>query len=357
MKRYHIAVIPGDGIGKEVVPEGLKALKAIAECHGGLDFQFEEFPWGCEYYLKTGSMMPQDGLDILKNYDAILFGAVGSPGVPDYISLWGLLLPIRKTFDQYVNLRPIQLLPGVSGPLRDKGPEDIDFVVVRENTEGEYAGAGGRIHVGTSYEVALQTGVFTRHATERIIRYAFELARERGRRKRLTGITKSNAWNYGMVFWDEVFKEVGRDFPDVEARLMHVDAAAMMFVLHPEEFDVVVGSNLFADILTDLGAAIQGSLGLAPSANINPERKFPSLFEPTHGSAPDIAGKGIANPIGTLWSIKMMLDFLGEAEAADVLMNAIKQVLLEGKVRTPDLGGTSTTQEVGGAVCRLIKKG
>jgi tartrate dehydrogenase/decarboxylase/D-malate dehydrogenase len=353
MNRLSIAVVPGDGIGTEIMAEGLKVLNKAAEVHGGLAFDFCTYPWGCQHYLRTGKMMDDDGLSILKDSQAILLGAVGAPGlVPDHVSLWGLLLPIRKTFNQYVNLRPIKLLAGVPSPLVGKGPEHIDFVVVRENTEGEYAGVGGRVHRGTPYETAMQTAVFTRTGTERIIRYAFELARSRSRQKRLLSVTKSNACNYSMVFWDEVFREVGREYPDIEQVQAHVDAASMYLITKPEWFDVVVASNLFGDILTDEGAAIQGSIGLAAGANLNPEKKFPSMFEPISGSAPDIAGKGIANPIAMIWSGAMMLDFLGYPELNNLIIRAIERTLVDpAGPRSRDLDGTATTAEMGDAVC------
>ncbi len=353
-KEYRIAVIPGDGIGKEVVPEGCKVLKAIEQVVGDFHLHLEEHPWGSEYYLKHGRMMPRDALKILEDYDTIYLGAVGMPGmVPDHVTLWGLLLPIRKGFEQYVNLRPIRLLPGLVGPLRNKGPEDIDFVCVRENTEGEYSGVGGRVHGGTPYEVALQTSVFTRHAVERVIRFSFELARKRSKKK-LTSVTKSNAFQYSMVFWDEIFSELAAEYPDVQTQKWHVDAMAARFITHPETLDVVVASNLFADILTDLGGAIQGSLGMSPGGNLNPERRWPSMFEPIHGSAPDIAGKGIANPTATIWAGSLMLEFLGEERAAQMVMEGIISTVMEGKVLTPDLGGSAGTVEVGEAICNQI---
>ena len=354
MDRIECAVIPGDGIGPEVIREGRRVLEAAAEVDGGLAFAFREFPWGCRYYLEHGAMMPGDGLRALESFDAIYLGAVGYPGVPDHVSLWGLLLPIRRGFEQYVNLRPVKLLRGIESPLRGRAGADIDFVCVRENTEGEYSNSGGRLHVGTPHEVAVQNAVFTRHGTERIIRYAFELARRS--RRRLTSATKSNGINYSMVFWDEVFRQVGEAYPDVEAQLVHVDALAAFFVTRPQSFDVVVGSNLFGDILTDLGGAIAGGIGIAPSANLNPEGRYPSLFEPVHGSAPDIAGKGIANPIGAVWTAALMLEHLRRPQLAALVMEAVQEVLAEGRVRTPDLGGTSTTTEVGEAVAQRVRK-
>jgi len=354
MSNYRIAVIGGDGIGPEVVAEGIKALRTIASLEAGKQFHFDEYPWGCEYYLQTGKMMPDDALTTLAGYDAIFLGAVGYPTVPDHISLWGLLLPIRKGFDQYVNLRPIKLLAGAPGPLKDKRPEDIDLVVVRENTEGEYANVGSLTGEGTPEETVTQTGVFTRKGVERIMRYAFELAAGRG--KKLTAVTKSNALNYSMVYWDKIFKELAAEYPAVETRLIHVDAIAMFFVRNPEMFDVVVASNLFGDIITDLGAAIQGGMGFAAGANLNPERNYPSMFEPIHGSAPDIAGQGRANPIASIWAAKLMLDHLGESFWAEKLMRSIEAVVAEGKYKTPDVGGCNTTGEVGDAVCAKLRE-
>jgi tartrate dehydrogenase/decarboxylase/D-malate dehydrogenase len=355
MKDYRIAVIPGDGIGKEVIPEACRVLDTAQDVLGAFCLHYEQFPWGTDFYLEHGMMMPTDALKILEGFDAIYLGAVGYPSlVPDHITLWGLLLPIRKAFEQYINVRPTKLLPGVKGPLRDKRPEDIDFVVIRENTEGEYSGAGGRVHVGTPHEVAIQTTIFTRTALERVMRYSFELARKRPKKK-LTSATKSNAQQYSFVFWDEVFAELSKEYPDVQTEKWHVDALTARFVTHPETLDVVVGSNLFADILTDLGGAIQGSLGLPPSGNINPERKYPSMFESVHGSAPDIAGKGIANPIAAIWAGSMMLSFLGEEEAAKLIMDGISGTTAEGQVLTPDLGGHATTHEISEEISRKIK--
>jgi tartrate dehydrogenase/decarboxylase/D-malate dehydrogenase len=353
MKKYKIAVIPGDGVGKEVMREGIKVLNEIARLHGGLCFETDHYDWGCEYYLKHGRMMAEDGLDILRGYDAILLGAVGFPGVPDHISLRDLLLKIRQGFDQYINLRPVKLLPGIECPVKNKGPENIDMVFVRENTEGEYAGVGGFIRQGTAEEIALQTSVFTRKNTERVMDYAFRLARQRG--KKLASITKSNAMNYSMVFWDRVFRELSGKYPDIETQSFHVDAAAMYMVQNPEDFDVVVASNLFGDILTDLGAALQGGLGFAAGANLNPEGKYPSMFEPVHGSAPNIAGRGISNPIAMIWTVKLMLDFLGHGQEGAAIMDAITEVLRYKEKLTPDLGGNGTTPGVGDMICSALK--
>ena len=327
----------------------MQVLEAAAGGDAGFTLHADSFPWGCQYYLDHGVMMPPDGMETLRRYDAIYFGAVGLPSrVPDHISLWGLILPIRKAFDQYVNMRPVRLLPGIAGHLRSKGSGDIDFVVIRENTEGEYSGAGGRVHVGTAHEAVVQTTIFTRMGVERIIRYAFDLARTR--RKKVTSATKSNAMQHVMVFWDEVFSAVARDYPDVQTEKWHVDALAARFITHPHTLDVVVGSNLFGDILSDLGGALMGSLGMPASANINPERRFPSMFEPVHGSAPDIMGKGIANPIASIWAGAMMLDFLGEESAARRVRAAVEAVTAEGSVLTPDLGGRAGTNDVTAAV-------
>jgi tartrate dehydrogenase/decarboxylase/D-malate dehydrogenase len=352
VKTYRIAAIPGDGIGPEVVPEGVRALRAAADRYG-FRVDVVDFPWGCGYYLEHGVMMPADGLDQLRRFDAILMGAVGDPRVPDHVSLWGLLLRIRKGFDLYVNLRPVRLLEGVPGPLASRGPEDVDMLFVRENTEGEYAGVGGRVAEGTAEEVALQTSVYTRRGTERVVRYAFDLARHR--RRRLASVTKSNALQYTAVLWDEVTEAVSREYPDVEVWKVLVDAAAYHMVLNPQRFDVVVGSNLYADILTDLGAALQGSLGLAASANLDPTRRNPSLFEPVHGSAPDIAGRGIANPLATVWSVSLMLEHLGEREAAAAVFGAVAAVAREPRLRTPDLGGRATTRAVSDAVVEALR--
>jgi tartrate dehydrogenase/decarboxylase/D-malate dehydrogenase len=348
MKTYRIALIPGDGIGKEVVPAGVKVLKAAAKA-GNFALAFEQFDWGCEDYLRTGRMMPEDGLEQLRPFDAIYLGAIGHPTVPDHISLRELLLRIRFGFDLYVNLRPVEILPGLESPLRGRGVADINMLFVRENTEGEYCGVGGRFKRGTPDEVAVQHSVFTRKGVERVIRHAFEQARRR--RKRLASATKSNAMQYTMVLWDEVLRQVARDYPDVAVASYHVDALAARMVTHPQTLDVVVGSNLFADILTDLGGALQGSLGLAASANLNPtERLGPPMFEPVHGSAPDIEGRGIANPIAAIWTAALMMEHLGESAASARIMEALKAVTGEAKIRTPDLGGKNTTEEFAAAV-------
>src|SRR5829696_4559830 len=360
VNRYEIALIPGDGIGNEVIPAGLRVLHAVGELTGSFELRTTPFPWGCEFYLRHGRMMDPDGLKQLSPFDAIYLGAVGYPTVPDHVSLGGLLLPIRQGFDQYINLRPIRLLEGIPGPLRDKGPADIDFVVVRENTEGEYSGHGGRSHVGRPHETATQTSVFTRAGVERVMRYSFELARkrieERGaeQSRPLVSATKSNAQQYTSVLWDEVCAEVAADYPDIEWRSMLVDALAALMVLHPEHLGVVVGSNLFGDILTDLGGALQGSLGVPASANLNPEKRYPSMFEPVHGSAPDIAGRGVSNPLATVWAGSMMLDHLGEREAAALVMQAMERVVAEGRTLTPDFGGTATTDQVAEAVITAL---
>ena len=349
-RAFKIAVIPGDGIGGEVIAEGIRVLDRLAELSGGnLSFEWVHFPWGCRYYVETGRMMDADGLDRLRGLDAIYFGAVGWPDVPDHVSLWGLRLAICQGFDQYANVRPVRLLPGVQSPLRTPPPA-MEWVVVRENTEGEYAGLGGRNlrGRGPGREVALQTSLFTEEGCERIMRFAFDLARTR-RRKKVTSVTKSNAQQYGMVLWDEVFRRVAGEYPDVETDQGLVDAMAARFVLKPETLEVVVASNLFADILSDLGGALAGGLGMAPSANLNPQRRHPSMFEPVHGSAPDIAGQGIANPIGAIWSAALMLEHLGLADEAARVMQAITAATAAGEV-TPDLGGRCTTRQVGDAI-------
>ena len=348
MKHYNIAVIPGDGIGEEVAPEGVRALDVAGELTGEYKFKYEYFPYGCNYYLKYGKMMAEDGLKILKPFDAIYFGAVGFPTVPDHISLRGLRLPICQGFEQYVCYRPTELLPGVKTPLANKKAGDFDFIVIRENTEGEYAGAGGRSHRGLPIDVAVETSVFTRVGVERVIRYSYKLAQSR--RKKLVSATKSNAQQHSMTFWDEVVREIGKEFADVAVERVLIDALSARFVLHPESLDVVVASNLFGDILTDLGAAISGSMGIAPSGNINPERDYPSMFEPVHGSAPDIVGKGIANPIAMIWCGAMMLDFLGHKNVGQLVNSAIRKVTAEGRVLTPDLNGTAKTKDVTDAI-------
>jgi tartrate dehydrogenase/decarboxylase/D-malate dehydrogenase len=352
MTVFRIAVLGGDGIGPEVIEQAIRLADAAAR-RAGATVEWNRLPWSSAYYQKTGRMMPADGWDVLRRHDAILLGAVGHPDVPDPVTLHGLLLPMRRRFDQYVNLRPAYLFEGVQSPLRDKAPGSIDMVVYRENTEGEYAPSGGRHYEGTPHEIALQTNIFTRRGCERIMRAAFEGARRRPRR-RLTSITKSNAQTFGMVLWDEVFKAVAADYPDVRANSLLVDAAAMDFVRRPEAFDVVVASNLFGDILTDLSAIVTGSMGLAASANLNPERKYPSMFEPVHGSAPDIAGKGIANPLAAILSAAMLLDHLGLDAAGAAVRRAVAVVLKAGQPRTPDLGGTAGTAAVGEAVLALV---
>ncbi|MGE3268727.1 MAG: tartrate dehydrogenase [Chloroflexota bacterium] len=357
MRTHAIAVIPGDGIGQDVIDAGLRVIRAAEEAVGDVKLEFETFPWSCGYYLEHGTMMPADGLKILEPFDAIYLGAVGFPKlVPDHVSLWGLLLPIRKGFDLFVNRRPIRLLPGLQGILRGKSSADINFEVLRENTEGAYSGVGGRVHNGTDHEVAIQSIVFTRTAVERIMRAGFELARKTGREK-VTSVTKSNSMQHSNVFWDEVFELVAGDYPEIIHEQCHVDAMAARMVRNPESLDVLVASNLFGDILTDLAAALQGSLGLAPSANMNPTRKVPGFFEPVHGSAPDIHGKGIANPIAAIWAASMMLETLGEQEMAAQILGAIEAQTAEGRVLTPDLGGTATTWEVADDICARVKAG
>ncbi len=352
MTKHKIAVIAGDGIGPEVIGEGVKILKRIAEIDGSFEFEFTEFPWGCEYYLENGRMMAEDGIETLKKFDAIFLGAVGYPGVPDHISLWDLLLVIRKSFDQYINLRPVKLLKGAPCPLKDVKREDIDMLFVRENSEGEYAGSGSWLFKGKPNEVVIQDGVFSRRGCERVIRYAYELARKE--KKTLTSISKGNALNYSMVFWDQIFKEVGEEYPDVKTYSYLVDAASMFMVKDPGRFQIVVTSNLFGDILTDLGAAISGGMGLAAGANINPEGDYPSMFEPIHGSAPDIAGQGKANPLATVWSVSQMLEHFGYKKWADRLIDIIEEIMVDGKVLTPDMNGTATTSEVGAEVIRKL---
>jgi len=347
---HRIAVIPGDGIGREVVPAACRVLERSGERHG-FTLRWREFDWSCERYTRTGAMMPVDGVDQLADFDAIFLGAVGYPGVPDHVSLWGLLIPLRRSFAQYVNLRPVVLLRGIESPLRGVTPRELDFVVVRENNEGEYSEIGGRLYRGTPQELAVQESVFTRAGVTRVMRYAYELARSRG--GKLASATKSNGIIHTMPFWDELFRELAAEYPDVTTSQYHIDALAGRFVLNPSDFDVVVASNLFGDILTDLGAAVAGSIGIAPSANLNPERRYPSMFEPVHGSAPDIAGKGVANPVGQIWSGAMMLDHLGHPAAATELVAAIEDVLSAG-VRTPDLGGSATTEQITAAVLEAL---
>jgi len=345
-------VIAGDGIGQEVIPAGIDVVKkASAAC--GATVEFVEFPWGCDFCLKHGRMMPEDGFDRLQEFDAIYLGAIGDPSVPDHVAVWQLILPIRQRFDQYVNLRPMRLVDGVTTPLANRKPADIDMVCVRENSEGEYGGIGGRVHVGRANESAQQLSVFTRHGIERIARYAFETAMKRPRRL-LASATKSNALNHSMVLWDEVVDGVAKDYPSVSWRKYHVDALAARMVTDPASIDVILASNLFGDILTDLGAAVSGSLGIAPSGNINPERTHPSMFEPIHGSAPDIKGKGIANPIGAIWAGALMLDHLGARAGHDLIVGAIEKVLAGGGPRTPDLGGQAKTKDVTAAVLAAL---
>ena len=356
MAEHNIAIIRGDGIGVDVVEEGLKALNAVAK-RFDITFKFTEFPWGTDYYFKNDAMMPSDGLDTLSKFDAIYFGAVGHPEVQDHTTLNGLLLPIRRGFDQYVCERPCILYPGVTSPLRDKNAGDIDMVVIRENTEGEYANVGGFLYEGFAEEIGVQTGVFTRHGCERVITYAFELAKRRNKKNHVTSVTKSNAQGYGMVVWDRAFARVAERYPEISTNSLLVDAACMEFIRKPEIFDVVVGSNLFGDILTDIGAIITGSMGLALSGNIDPERRYPSMFEPVHGSAPDIAGKGIANPLAAILSAGMMMRHLGETEAEAAIEAAVLGIVAENEILTPDLGGSSSTTAVGDAVVSALGRG
>ena len=351
MKTYRIATIPGDGIGKEVVPEGMRVLEAVGRKFG-IEFTWDEFPWCCEYRAKQGRMMPEDALDTIGHHDAIFFGACGFPGVPDHVSLWEMLIPMRRRFDLYVNLRPVRLMPGIRSPLAGRRAGDIDFLVVRENTEGEYSSIGGRIFEGTAREMVTQTATFTRHGVDRILDYAFQLAQSRPK-KHLTSATKSNGITITMPYWDERVRAVAAKYPDVKWDQYHIDILTAHFVQHPDWFDVVVASNLFGDILSDLGPACAGTIGIAPSGNINPERDYPSLFEPVHGSAPDIAGKKIANPIGQIWSGAMMLEHLGHKDAANAIVKAIETVLAEGP-RTRDIGGTASTDELGKAIAAAL---
>jgi tartrate dehydrogenase/decarboxylase/D-malate dehydrogenase len=354
MKSYRIAAIPGDGIGREVIAAGIEVLQALAERDGGFVLDFEDFDWGSDYYKRHGVMMPENGRETLKTFDTIYFGAVGAPDVPDHVTLWGLRLAICQSFDQYANVRPTRILPGIEGPLRHVAAKDLDWVIVRENSEGEYAGQGGRSHRGLPEEIATEVSIFTRVGVNRIMRFAFELARSRPR-KLLTVVTKSNAQRHGMVMWDEIAAEVAADFPDVSWDKMLVDAMTMRMILKPSTLDTIVATNLHADILSDLAAALAGSLGIAPTANLNPERKFPSMFEPIHGSAFDIVGKGIANPIGTFWTATMMLEHLGEKPAAERLMRAVERVTADPSLHTPDLGGPATTRQVTDAVIAAIQ--
>src|ERR1700737_3070934 len=351
MKDFNIAGIGGDGICKEVVPEGIRVLDA-AGMRFGFQFNWQLFDWSCETYVKTGRMMPSDGLQQLRPFDAIFLGAVGHPSVPDPVSLWGVLIPIRRSFRQYVNLRPVRLFDGIETPLKNWKPGQIDFTIVRENNEGEYSNIGGRLYEGTDDEMAVQQTVFTKRGVNRVLRFAFELARKR--RKHLTSATKSNGIIHTMPFWDECFHAIGAEHPDIRTDQYHIDILTAHFVRHPDWFDVVVGSNLFGDILSDLGPAVVGSIGIAPSANLNPEREFPSMFEPVHGSAPDIAGKSIANPIGQVWSGAMMLRHLGQPKAADAIEGAITAVLANQRVRTPDIGGKASTRDLGEAIAKQV---
>lgn len=354
MKTFHIAVIAGDGIGKEVVPEGIRVLDAAGR-RFGFRCEWHGFDWSCETYAKIGKMMPDDGLEQLSRFDAIFLGAVGHPRVPDHVSLWGLLIPIRRGFHQYVNLRPVRLFQGIESPLKDWKAGQIDFCIVRENNEGEYSNIGGRLYEGTEDEIVVQQAIFTRRGTERVLRFAFELARKR--KGHLTSATKSNGLIYSMPFWDECFKRIASENPDIRTDQYFIDILTAHFVRHPDWFDVVVGSNLFGDILSDLGPAVVGSIGIAASANLNPEKTYPSMFEPVHGSAPDIAGKHIANPIGQIWSGAMMLRHLGVEVAADAVEQAIREVLSESKIRTPDIGGKASTDELGSAIASLVIRG
>ena len=353
MKTYKIAAIPADGIGTEVIAAGIQALEALAKRDGGFEFSFTHFDWGSDRYKRTGALMPEDGTEILKAFDAIFFGAVGAPDVPDHVTLWGLRLPICQGFDQYANVRPTRILPGIRAPLANVGPGDLDWVIVRENSEGEYAGMGGRAHRGLPEEVGTEVAVFTRVGVTRIMRYAFQLAQSRPR-KLLTVVTKSNAQRHGMVMWDEIAEEVSVDFPDVTWDKMLVDAMTVRMVKQPQSLDTIVATNLHADILSDLAGALAGSLGVAPTANIDPERRYPSMFEPIHGSAFDITGKGIANPVATFWTAAQMLDHLGEADAAKRLMRSVEKVCTDG-IMTPDVGGNANTQTVTDAVCDAIR--
>ena len=351
MKSYRIATIAGDGIGKEVVPEGIRVVDAAAK-KAGISFEWDTLPWSCEVFAATGKMMPDDGLSRIAHHDAIFLGAVGWPSVPDHVSLWGLLIPIRRAFRQYANVRPVRLMPGIESPLANRKTGDIDFWIVRENNEGEYSSIGGRLNEGTDDEVVVQESIFTRRGVDRILRFSYELARSRPK-KHLTSATKSNGITITMPYWDERVRAMAKNYPDVQTDQYHIDILTAHFVAHPDWFDVVVGSNLFGDILSDLGPAVTGTIGIAPSANLNPEREFPSMFEPVHGSAPDIAGKRIANPIGQIWSGAMMLEHLGYPDAANAIVQAIEKVLQSGP-RTRDIGGTASTEDVGKAIAAAV---
>jgi tartrate dehydrogenase/decarboxylase / D-malate dehydrogenase len=348
-----IAVIPGDGIGREVVPEGIRVLEAVG-ARFGLAYTWDEYDWSCERFRKTGAMMPADGLDQIKNHDAIYLGAVGYPGVPDHVSLWGLLIPIRRGFQQYINLRPVRLFKGLKSPLADRNPGDIDYYIVRENNEGEYSSIGGRMYEGTELEAAIQQAVFTRKGCDRVMRYAFELAKTR-KRGEVTSATKSNGISISMPYWDERFAAMAREYPAIKTNQFHIDILAAHLVRNPNWFDVIVASNLFGDILSDLGPATTGTIAIAPGGNINPEREFPSMFEPVHGSAPDIAGKGIANPIGQIWSGAMMLEHLGHKQAAEAIVGAIETLISDSDVRTPDMGGKATCRELADQIVGFLK--
>jgi tartrate dehydrogenase/decarboxylase / D-malate dehydrogenase len=352
MEKHRIAVIPGDGIGREVMPEGQRVMEAAGRKYD-IGFEWKEFPWSCEWRTHHGRMMPIDALDTLRSFEAIYFGACGFPGVPDHVSLWEMLIPMRREFDLWVNLRPVRLMPGIEPPVRNRKPGDIDFWVVRENTEGEYSSIGGRLYGGTPQEVVMQESVFTRRGTDRILRWAFELANSRPK-KHLTSATKSNGIAITMPYWDERVAAISKDYPGVKVDQFHIDILTAHFVQHPDWFDVVVGSNLFGDILSDLGPAVTGTIGIAPSANLNPEGTAPSLFEPVHGSAPDIAGRNIANPVGQIWSGAMMLEHLGQRDAAAAVVRAIEAVLTDGP-RTRDIGGTASTQEMGSAIAQAVR--
>lgn len=354
MKTYKIAAIPGDGIGTEVIAAGVEVLSAVAKRDGQFKFAFDHFDWGGEYYKKHGRMMPENGRDLIRHHDAILFGSAGHPEIPDHVTLWGLRLAICQPFDQYANVRPTRILPGITSPLRNVNGKELDWVIVRENSEGEYAGVGGRAHQGSPLEVATDVAMFTRAGVERIMRFAFALARSRPR-KLLTVVTKSNAQRHAMVMWDEIAAQIATEFPDVTWDKMLVDAMTMRMVMRPQTLDTIVATNLHADVLSDLAAALAGSLGIAPTGNINPERTFPSMFEPIHGSAFDITGKGIANPIGTFWSSVMLLEHLGEQASADRLMKAIERVTADPRFHTPDLGGKARTSDVSTAVIEAIQ--